>query len=881
MKIKVLIPTILISLFLIFKTNSNSSRNQHSKYLAKEYLKLSKIYPQQNKKDVKPDNPGLADLQNYYMTIDPKEKRVPHERLLTSYKYSQKLKQKTKVDYRNSFVWNQVESNMGGRTRGIMWDPTVNNKVWACSVTGGLWYNKNISDDNSKWKIVDNFWPGLSTNCITYDPNDPNIFYVGTGEYHTARVIYRESSGLGYGIWKTTDAGKTWNLINSTKDFNYISDIKVRNENGISVIYAGVVSGNYKGTSHISNPSDGLYRSNDGGQNWEQVLPLALFSQNPYAPSDLEISASGKIFVGTLKNIDGKGGATILSSTTGLKGSWQIYNDYNKIIKLDANYPIPGRVIISTAPSDKNIVYAIIGAGYENIYGFNYANGNYILRSNDAGNTWKSIGIPLNFTISVNPTDPNNVFIGGLDLWKTINGGEDWKRVSDWWLMTRGGGDRYVHADMHWILYKPNSSNEAIFSTDGGIFYSSSANKELPEFEEKNLGYSTLQFYSCDINPEIDQNIFIGGLQDNGSLLYTGTTLDINNMISGGDGAYCFFDDDEPNLLYTSIYYNKFYLFDSLNYQKTIGIYGTGVFINPCDLDSKNNIIYTNACSFIGDRVNQLIKISNLPDTSINTTVFLDTDLGTYFSHIKVSPHAPLGQSTLFVGSQNGRLFKITNAQSTPLTTEIGSNNFPEGFISCVSVGGNEDTLMVTFSNYGVNSVWETHDGGDNWKDISYNLPDMPVRWALYHPKNSKLKMLATELGIWYNYKENLWSPYSTFPNVRVDMLKIRKADNTVLAASHGQGLFWTKWDHNPVKTNKTTLSDISIYPNPSNGIFYIEGSSRYDSKYTIRNLNGKIILKGNFKLKTKFDLIQESKGIYLITIQRKNKIISRKIIIF
>jgi hypothetical protein len=138
-------------------------------------------------------------------------------------------------------------------------------------VTGGLWYNTNITSASNSWVPVTDFWPTLAVRCITYDPNAPMTFYVGTGEAETAIITYRESSGLGDGIWKSTDGGQTWNLLNSTTGFAYIPKIVVRNEGGNSVIYAAVVSGLYHGV-HQSTPSNGLFRSTDGGSTWTQVL---------------------------------------------------------------------------------------------------------------------------------------------------------------------------------------------------------------------------------------------------------------------------------------------------------------------------------------------------------------------------------------------------------------------------------------------------------------------------------------------------------------------------------------------------------------------------------------------------------------------------------
>ncbi|MCB0807135.1 MAG: hypothetical protein KDC05_15160, partial [Bacteroidales bacterium] len=593
----VLLVTGLFYFVSFLRTENGNARSDWDTYLAEQFLKAG------NGPAEKADQPDMAAMQNYYMTIDPAEKRVPAERLLQAFQYSRS--EQANRDYKSSSVdneWTQISSNMGGRTRAIAWDPNdaTGKKAWAGGVTGGLWFNNDVAGFASEWEIVDDFWPSLSVSCIAFDPNDPEVMYVGTGEYQTARFIYRESSGVGIGIWKSSDAGITWELIPSTEDFKYISDIVIKDENGTSALYAGVVSGFYHGVNHQSGPTDGLYRSVDGGETWEQVFPDIDGEDVPYAPADLTIGPGGRIFAGTMKNLDGKGGATILYSDDGTTGSWMVFDDYESNIQGDPNYPVPGRVIIACAPSDQNIVYALIGAGWYDNMGGNRAEGRYILRSDDGGESWTEKSLPGGdpswaslswhaFVAAVNPTNPDDVFVGGLDVWKTMNGGNSWTHLSDWALMYYGGGDDYVHADQHIQVYKPGSSTEMLFGSDGGVFYSSSANTGNPVFQEKNDGYSTLQFYTCDIYPVEGMNYFVGGLQDNGTLLYMGQPLDINDMIDGADGAYCFFDENEPQIMITSYYYNAYTLFLNWNDYTGMGNYGTGVFINPADYDSENN----------------------------------------------------------------------------------------------------------------------------------------------------------------------------------------------------------------------------------------------------------------------------------------------------
>lgn len=881
-KKKIIIPGLVILLIaLVFFSAYFSSFIGDSLQL-KEQISLS----EKEKPSRAADQPEMAALQDYYMTLDPELERVPTERLYKAYLQTKALKHESRrSNSAPGLDWVEVGSDMGGRTRAILWDPNdaAGTKVWAASISGGLWYNTNIYDDESEWQCVNDLWPSLSVNSIVADPNNPMIYYAGTGEHQTARVIYRESSSVGIGIWKSMDGGETWEVIPATEDFKYISDLKVRNEDGLSVLYAGVVSGFYAGINHHSEPSDGLYRSVDGGDSWEQVLPDIIGKNSPYLPADLEIGPEGRIFVGTLKNMDGDGGATILYSDEGTAGTWTIYDDYEEIIRWDWQYDIPGRVVLACAPSNQNKVYAIIGAGYLNSAGFNYSRGRYILRSENGGQSWSERNLPGGnadwakiawhaMAISVNPTNSSQVFVGGKDTWKSTNGGYSWTRLSEWTRMYTGGGDDYVHCDQHMHLINDNNPNELLISTDGGMFFTENSNSNTPLFQEKNNNYSTLQFYTCDIYPIANINYFVGGLQDNGTLLSLDAPLVVGDMIDTGDGAYCFFDDNEPELLITSSYYNRFTLFQNWEHTDDMGLDGSGVFINPSDYDSDNNTVYANAVKFDGDNANQILRISGIPDNIQNELIDVPTDIDTYFSQVRVTPFGQGESTTLLLGSQNGRLFRIDNAQGNPSASEIGSDDFPTAYLSSIAFGQSEDTLLVSFSNYGVASVWQTYDGGNNWTDISGNLPDMPVRWALYHPENLTQIMLATEIGIWMTLdasrEEVLWDPDPGMLNIRIDMLQMRPGDNKVLAATHGRGLMHTTWNEvifTSVDENPAEHCTIKLFPNPASDFIQIETGSDVPINIQIVSATGKIVYQKTIISNESIDVRNWSKGFYLV----------------
>ncbi len=894
---------ILIAIAVIFNfSNNTDKRDQYALSIQSELMDFKNALAEESSDEKAVGKPDMAALQDYYQTMDPIERRVPQERLVKARQQAKAMRAENQFKSTQDLLWENIPSNMGGRTRSLMWDPNTNaeNKVWAGSVTGGIWYNNDITDDLSPWQPVNDEMESLSISCLTYDPNNTMTFYAGTGEAPTALITYRESSGRGIGIWKSEDGGQSWNLLESTLDFAYITDIEIKDEDGQSVIYAGVGSGIYKGEDHQSQPNDGLYRSTDGGASWEQVLPNISGLDIPYMPASIEISIDGRIYVGSMRNINGDGGGCILYSDEGTIGSWTLNEDYkNEIEDGIGQYYLPGRVMLSTTEDDEDVVYAIIGAGYLN--GFGYYHGNFILKSNDKGGSWEELNIPNNdptwaslswhaFVVAADPEDEDHFYIGGLDSYHSLNAGTNYIHVSDWVLMYYGGGDSYIHGDIHAIEFKPGNSDEIIFGTDGGVFYTNNGSSNYPDFEEKNHHYSSLQFYTCAIHPDEGEEEYLGGLQDNGTLRYTGDDLDINDMITGGDGAYCLYNQDNSTISVSSYYYNRYTVFVNGNDVSFIGNNETGTFVCPADLDDDDNILYANGVGFFGQDMNQLFRVKNLPYNPNESLVNLGTGILTWFTALTYSPYSNNDESTLFIGSNDGHLFKIDQAESTPQSTEIGSDDFPTASISRVAIGGSEDTLMVTFSNYGVSSIWTTYDGGDSWNEAEGNLPDMPVRWAIFHPYTSKLAMIATELGTWVCYDLTAENPtwvqqIDGLANVRVDQLDMRDNDLTVLAATHGRGLFISTFDYATVGLNQSPeITDIKIYPNPSNGRFYMDFNQFREEvkQLQIIDLQGRLIYENNQVDKKIFiDISNYSKGNYVLKLKTSfNNHYSKKITI-
>lgn len=834
------------------------------------------------------DYPNRAAELDYEKMKDPQLGLIPFERFPIA------LTQ-TKLQFRNlqtetSLTWSAIISDMGGRTKTICFDPndSSNEKVWAGAATGGLWYNNQISNPNSPWIPVSDVWQTLSISAICFDPLNTQEIYIGTGEHETAITdMYRESSGRGYGIWKSNDGGQSFTRLLSTQNFSYITDIVIKNENNQAVIYVGVVSGVYRGTSFETQPTEGLYRSYDGGQTWQQVLPNVQGTLYPYAPSDIEITGDGTILVGTKRNMYDEGGGVILFSNTGDPGSWTIVDSFKNDIENSSLFNIPGRVKLASAPSNPQKIYALIAAKslQNTIEGFPQTIGKYLIVSENGGQTWQYRNIPSGnliqnwaylawhaMSIVVDPNDENKIFAGGLDVHTSTDGGNSWQKVSDWALMYQGGGNEYVHADIHQIVFSPGNSSKLIIATDGGVFYTENADDNFIVFQKRNKSFSTLQYYTVAINKN-GQELIAGGLQDNGTLLHIpGTVLTEYNMVQGGDGAFCFFDDDE-NLLITSTYDNQFAVTSyTTNTTNWLYDYVSGLFTSAFDYDSANNTIWAIASDLHNNRLNEVLKLNDILGVGNGSFINLNTNTDKYFSSIRL-----IDNDRMLIGTANGKLYRVNNINTTPTAIRIDNDNFVDGFISSIQTLDDGQRILVTLSNYGVISVWQTTDGGNTWTDVEANLPDMPVRWAIYHPANPNQVMLATETGVWTTDNINAptvtWYPQNNgFPNVRVDMLDVNPNNYKVVAATHGRNLFTTIWNEVQSISAMEQAVEFKIYPNPSTDFVIVDYPEKIKT-IKIFDLNAKLLKSfTDIDAKPKIDVSFLSKGTYFVMVNHSVK---------
>lgn len=744
----------------------------------------------------------LAMEQYVQMTKDPALGYVPNERLWESYRNTEKqrtevlrkLSKRENMKITNSIAgvtWvERGPNNVAGRTRAILIDANdgTGNTIFAASVSGGIWRTNNITQDPPNWVSIDDFFDNMNITAIAQDPTNSQVIYFGTGEGY-----FNGDAVKGNGIWKSTDGGTTWAQLPSTNttnpttcagggscNFDYVQNMVVTSTGAVIAATRG----------RFTNRG-GVFRSDDGGVNW--TLVETGNGSRPWA-ADVKLASNGDLYA-----------SFGLGNSDGIYKSIDDGVTWTQVFTAGVN---EARIELGVAPSDPNYVYALVE---ERDGGSRISR---IIRTTNAGASWNNLSdaswsdqcaAPVtDFTrgqafydlcVAVDPNNREHVIIGGIDLLKSTDGGGSWTQISEW---ADCSSLEDVHADQHVIVFAEGSSDIMYVGNDGGIYRTGNASAAFPTFSSRGAGYNTTQFYGCAMHPDALSNHFLAGSQDNGSQRFSDPGMNSTVMVTGGDGAFCNIDQDEPQYQFTQYIYNRFRR--STNGGSTftnINAGDDGKFINPSDYDDVNNLMYSSTADGFYKRWND-------PQTGSSfTNVDISAAIGTNgVSAIRVSPNTP---NRLFIGTDGGRVVRVDNAHAAPTVANITGGGFPSGYVTCVEVEtGNDDHLLVTFSNYGVASVWETIDGGASWTDVEGDLPDMPVRWALFNPDDANQAMLATEIGVWstdnINGGATDWEPsIDGLANVRTDMLQYRPSDKLVIAATHGRGLFSSDVFANPV----------------------------------------------------------------------------------
>ncbi|MDC8004850.1 T9SS type A sorting domain-containing protein [Aureisphaera galaxeae] len=755
--------------------------------------------------------------------------------------------------------------NTGGRITDIALSPDSDDVFYAGAATGGIF---KTTDRGVTWTPVFDEQTKLSIGDIAIAPSNANTLYVGTGE---ANGSVNTGAFFGDGIYKTTDAGATWTNV-GLPESNHIGRIVVdpTDEDRVFVAATGKLYG--------YNPERGIYRTTDGGGNWEQVLHVT----DSTAAIDVAMNPSNTdiIFAAMWERtrkpwIRDYGGVTsaIHRSLDG-GDTWEELGAANGLPAAD---PQTGRIGLAVSQSDPSTIYA----RYTTNEITNAFNGLY--KSTDNGENWTLVALSeIDFVdsffgwyfgnIRVNPADSDQVYVLGQLLYRTDNSGSSWNEV---------GG---MHVDHHAMEFSNNDPNFILAGNDGGIYLSENGGNTWNKFTNLPL----TQFYNIEVDYSQPERLY-GGTQDNNTIRTLTGGLNDWNPIWGGDGFHVNVDPVDNNFIYAEAQFGN--LGRSTNggttFQSALdGIdfgdrnnWNTPVVISAFDneiLYYGTNRLYSSTRAVFWTAISP--DLTDGPHPSGATSYGTLTAIGT--SHLNLD--------TIYTGSDDGNVNVTFDGGSTWTNVSAG---LPDRYITSIAVSPSDDlTAYVALSGYQLLDydphIFKTTDGGQSWTAVAGNLPNIPVNDILINSAETVL-YAATDLNVWYSTDDGAsWTILGdNLPLTLTRDLKLHEPTSTLYAGTYGRSMH--SFDLTQVLGTEdlsNASNEVVVYPVPSTTEINIEHSLSSNGSIALYDLTGrniKELYQGDLaqSTDTPFSIAELPQGVYFVQIRSGNKKLSRKIV--
>jgi len=648
--------------------------------------------------------------------------------------------------------------NIGGRTRAVAIHPTTTSTIFIGSVGGGIWKTTN---SGGTWNIVNDFMTNLAISQILYLPSDPNVMFASTGE-----GFFNQDAIRGAGIFRSNDGGTTWSQLPSTANanFNFVNELAVSPDSTILLASTGA----------------GLYRSGDLGASWQ----ITTLNFNP---------GSGPFSVTNMMDVK-----FIPGSNTNAVASGRIRNAYHSsdggvswtlatgLVPITARH----RVELGVSVTSPEVVYASVEEATSATF----------WKSTDFGASYAQASTPNHLgtqgwydnAVWVDPTNANHVIIGGISMFRSIDGGA-----------TFGGWGGGGHSDQHAIISDPNfngATNRRVYiGNDGGIYKWEDVSSTVTTTLNNNYGVT--QFYGAD--GHVATGRVFGGTQDNGTKMFTPAfgPQGWTNLF-GADGGFST-TDQVNNFLYGEIQNLGVHRSNNGALSQTITACGTPTqltdgctggarnFIAPILLDPNNP-----------DRLlaggGNLWLSTNPRSNPANTVAWsiIKPSIGSNISAIAVTK----GNSDLiWIGHNNGNVYMTADGTApSPTWIQRDGVTLPGRAVSSIAVDPLDSNTVYAsfggFETYFSGNLWVTHDSGATWTNASGTgggaLPPAPVRSVVPHPSVSGWVYAATDVGIFASEDGgNSWQvPHDGPANVATFQLFFM--NTTLVAVTHGRGLY-------------------------------------------------------------------------------------------
>jgi len=649
--------------------------------------------------------------------------------------------------------------NVGGRLRSILIHPTNPSLMWVGAVGGGVW---RTTDGGTSWKPMDDFLPSIGVCSMALDPANPDHLYAGTGEGFFNTGIPGSSNNAfrrGAGIFKSEDAGTTWERLPSTETpaFYFVNRIAIAPANRDLILVA---------------TNDGIFRSTNRGVSFDMVVAGKTYDIR-FHPTD------------PLKAIAGRSNGTVMRSVDGGQ-TWQ-----------SGTGTTGARVELAYFRGDPNTVYAAISSGGRiKVYRSVDGGASFALRTSGNG---ASTYANYNTGFWVDPTNASRLILGGVNLYRSTDGG-----------VTLTSAFSNVHPDHHIIVEHPQfngSSNRTVFfGHDGGISRATDFLTNTTVDLNNNLGVT--QFYGGAMNDA--SGVMVAGAQDNGSQRFGGNVQGWDHVL-GGDGIFCAADQTDPNYFYASSQHAAIRRSSDggNSFNSNIAPPGGGG-------DDFNFATYYMLDPNLQARMyvcgNRLWRANNVktgtPTWVMVKDVITDSTTATRPAqdHFDAVPPLNLGAvavaegnpNLVWVGYNNGQVWKTENALAGTPTWERLDDvaPLPDRFVSKIVIDrNNHNRVYVAFMGWEADNLWRTTDGGTTFQDITgtapHKLPSAPIGAFAQHRTNPDWLYAGTDLGIFTSSDDGAtWSTYTDGPGTVPISELVWRNDSTLLAITHGRGVF-------------------------------------------------------------------------------------------
>lgn len=715
--------------------------------------------------------------------------------------------------------------NIGGRISALAMPPSDIQTIYAGAASGGIFKS---TDGGGSWNAIFEDEVSLSIGDISIAPSNEDIIFVGTGE---ANAGGGSMAYDGFGIYRSDDAGETW-LHLGLENCGSVGRLAVHPADPQICFVAAM------GRLFSNNPERGVFRTTDGGSTWEKVL----FLNDSTGAIDMVINPDNPdiLYASMWERVRRPNRRDYGGPSSGLYRSLNGGDTWTEMTSGLPNDAYVGRIGIDIAAADPDVLYAIYAddIGYfDGVYKTTNGGNSWTRTSDgDLSNMYASYGWWFG-RISVDPVNPYTAYAIGFDLYKTSSGGDNWSMIS-----------AAVHVDQHDLVAHPQNPSHLVLGNDGGIYISNNAGSSWTFLE--NLPIT--QFYTCEVDEQYPER-FYGGTQDNGTNRTMTGSDDDWQSIYWGDGFYVLVDPADNNYVYAEYQYGSFARSTNGGYSfntAMTGISGSDRknWNTPVIFDPVNPQILYYGANRLYKTTNRAVSWTAISPDLTNGGGGVNVTWGT----ITTIAAAASNDQYIYAGTDDGNVWRTSNGGAN--WTKI-SEELPVRWVTRLAVDpSDEEIVYVTLSGFRYDSylphVYRSTDGGENWEDISGDLPDAPVNDIIVDPSVDSTIYIATDFGVYatWNLGQNWLLLGDNLPNVPIVDLRLHQPTHTLVAATYGRSMYSFDLDQlvgiGDRKMN--VYGTLSLYPVPATHYICLEDFRvNTPTEYAIYNATGHALKSG------------------------------------